>query len=86
MLQDVQDRTVAILAEELATYTGESVTNAIATALRERLQRVKSEGRVAPHSLPEVLLRIGQECAALPVIDNRTADEILGYNELGLPA
>jgi uncharacterized protein (DUF433 family) len=31
------------------------------------------------------LLRIGRECAALPVLDNRPATEILGYDELGLP-
>ena len=37
-------------------------------------------------SIQQELLRIGRECAALPVIDPRPADEILGYDEVGLPA
>ncbi len=32
------------------------------------------------------IFRIGAECAALPVLDDRTADEILGYDSDGLPS
>jgi len=71
------------LAKELAKYTGESVAQAVIVALRERLEREKRRGQP---SLAEELVRIGKECAALPVLDNRTADEILGYDENGLPA
>ena len=85
MLPTTQDNTVQLLAEELAIYTGESVTNAVAIALRERLQRVKVERKADP-PLHQVLLRIGRECADLPVLDSRSPDAIVGYNELGLPA
>ena len=71
------------LAIELSRYTGESVTQAVIVALCERLEREKRRGQP---SLAEELVRIGKECAALPVLDNRTADEILGYDENGLPA
>jgi antitoxin VapB len=69
------------LAKELARYTGESVTQAVIVALRERLEREKRRGQP---SLAEELMRIGKECAALPVLDPRTPDEILGYDENGL--
>jgi antitoxin VapB len=70
------------LARELARTTGESITQAVILALRERLER--EQGRQQP-SLAEELVRIGKECAALPVLDGRTADELLGYDEEGLP-
>lgn len=71
------------LAKELTRYTGETVTQAVITALRERLDREKRKQR---SSLAEELMRMGQECAALPVLDRRRADEILGYGESGLAA
>jgi antitoxin VapB len=73
------------LAHELASYTGETVTQAVVNALRERLEREK-EKQSPPLSLKEELLRIGQECAALPLLDQRSPEEILGYNEHGVPA
>lgn len=71
------------LANELTRYTGESVAQAVIVALRERLEREK---RRHQPSLAEELVRISKECAALPVLDGRAADEILGYDERGLPA
>ena len=73
------------LARELSQYTGESVTQAVLTALRERLEREKEKLSQA-ESLKEELLRIGQERAALPELDQRTPEEIIGYNEQGIPA
>ncbi|MFN8469931.1 MAG: type II toxin-antitoxin system VapB family antitoxin [Caldilineaceae bacterium] len=70
-------------ADHLAKYIGESVANAVIVALRERLERKKRRGQP---TLAEELVRIGKECAALPALDNRTADEILGYDDNGLPA
>ena len=73
------------LAHELISYTGETVTQAVVNALRERLEREK-EKQSSPLSLRKELLRIGQECAALPLLDQRSPEEILGYNEHGVPA
>jgi antitoxin VapB len=47
------------------------------------LQRVRRDK--AGRSLAADLLKIGARCAALPDLDTRTADEILGYDEHGLP-
>ena len=70
------------LAHELISYTGETITQTVLTALWERLEREKEkQGR--PVSLKEAMLRIGQECASLPILDNRCPEEILGYNKKG---
>lgn len=73
------------LARAISVYTGETVAQATVIALRERLERERSK-RLSPRLLKENLLRIGRECAALPLLDRRTPDEILGYDEKGLPA
>jgi len=71
------------LAAELARVTGETKTEAVTKALRDRLGRVKRD-RVE-RSLKDELLAIANRCAALPVLDPRTPDEIIGYDENGLP-
>jgi antitoxin VapB len=71
------------LAREVAARTGETLTTAIVVALRERLARLKGRGRRRP--LRDELRDIGRRCAALPTVDNRPADEILGYDAKGLP-
>jgi antitoxin VapB len=71
------------LACTLAKLTGESLTEAVVKALRERLQRESGESRGT--DLAEELMEIGRRCAALPVLDPRSPEEILGYDENGLP-
>jgi antitoxin VapB len=71
------------LARELARSTGEGLTEAVIKALRERLARQR--GRKSARRLSEELRAIGERCAALPVLDERTPEEILGYDEHGLP-
>ncbi len=71
------------LARALSEKTGETITEAVIRALQERLAR--EEGRSRVPSLKEELLAIGKRCAALPDHDTRPPDEILGYNEIGVP-
>ncbi|HEX4955514.1 MAG TPA: type II toxin-antitoxin system VapB family antitoxin [Thermoanaerobaculia bacterium] len=72
-----------LLARELAAVTGESLTDAVLNALKERLRRLR--GRPTAPRLQDELAAIRKRCAALPVLDSRSADEILGYDEHGLP-
>jgi antitoxin VapB len=72
------------LAAELAKRTGETKTEAVTKALRDRLARVRRER--SGRRLADELEEIAKHCASLPVLDNRTADEILGYGEDGLPS
>lgn len=83
MALNIKDPATEKTVRELAEATGESVTAAVHQAARERLARVRRirSGR----SLKDEILEIGRRCAALPVLDPRTPDEILGYDENGLP-
>ncbi|HXV93222.1 MAG TPA: type II toxin-antitoxin system VapB family antitoxin [Pseudonocardia sp.] len=71
------------LARELAAETGESLTEAVVISLRERLDR--QQARHGP-GVGDRLRRLQEEAAALPVLDDRHPDEIVGYDDSGLPA
>jgi antitoxin VapB len=71
------------LAHELAGLTGETLTAAVTTALRERLERLQQTKRGA---LSDRLLKIGKDCAAHlqePFLSVDHGD--LLYDERGLP-
>jgi antitoxin VapB len=71
------------LAAALAKLTGETKTDAVMKALRERLERMhkaRPKRRIA-----DELDEIGLHCAALAVRDVRCADEIIDYDDAGIP-
>jgi antitoxin VapB len=70
------------LASELADLTGESLTSAVTLALRERLARERRRRR--PDRIVATLMKIGSRYAAL-ADTGRSPEEILGYDEQGLP-
>ncbi len=70
------------LARELASTTGESLTDAVLLALQERLERERRHRRPR---IGDRLRRLAKETSALPVVDHRHPDEILGYDDDGLP-
>jgi alkanesulfonate monooxygenase SsuD/methylene tetrahydromethanopterin reductase-like flavin-dependent oxidoreductase (luciferase family) len=79
---NIKDPATEKSVRELAAATGESVTTAVRRAAEERLDRVR-RNRISG-SLAAELLEIGRRCAALPELDGRSADEILGYDERGV--
>ncbi|HEU0052018.1 MAG TPA: type II toxin-antitoxin system VapB family antitoxin [Longimicrobium sp.] len=72
------------LAQELAKATGESLTEAVTTALRARLDAVRRQRE--RKLIATDVAAIQAFVASLPDRDRRTDDEILGYDEFGLPA
>jgi antitoxin VapB len=69
------------LAAQIARKTGESMTEAVTVALRERLARLEQ-----PDALAEDLLAIGKDCAARLKEPWRSIDHgALLYDDLGLP-
>jgi len=72
------------LARELAETTGEGITEAVLNALRERLARLKKR-HLRGRPLSDELRAIGERVAAMPILDPRSPEEILDYDERGLP-
>jgi antitoxin VapB len=83
MALSIKSQETERLAREIAAKTGESLTGAIQTALEERLERLKHQRRskILATQLEDILRRVDQ----LPILDSRPADEIVGYDEQGLP-
>jgi antitoxin VapB len=78
----IKDREADRLIRQLAARTGESITEAVKKAVGERLEKTP----LSPSEIAERKRRINALLAkadAMPITDNRSADEILGYNEFG---
>ena len=83
MALNIRNPEAEALAADLARLTGETKTAAVTKALREQLGRLRRDRSGV--GLADRLVAIGKECAALPVLDDRAPEEILGYDEEGLP-
>jgi antitoxin VapB len=83
MALSIKSQETERLAREIAAKTGESLTGAIQKALAERLERLKHQRRskILATQLEDILRRVDQ----LPILDSRPADEIVGYDDQGLP-
>ena len=82
MALNIKDAETDKLARRLANATGESVTVAVRNALREKIERLPKRAGLSRF---DELMAIGRRCSALKDIDPRSPDEILGYDEDGLP-
>jgi antitoxin VapB len=83
MALSVKDPEADRLAREIADRTGETLTGAIVVALRERLARLKARRR--RRRLSDELREIAERVAALPRLDDRSDEDIIGYDKDGLP-
>lgn len=81
----IEDPHVERLARDLAASRGLSV----AEVVRQALEAWQRQGLPAAEDdapdLEATLLRIAAEYRTLPKLDSRSDDEILGYDETGLP-
>jgi antitoxin VapB len=85
MALSLKDPETDSLARQVASLTGETLTEAVRTSLAERLARERLK-RGRPADLDDELQAIFQRLDALPDLDPRPADEIIGYDENGLPS
>jgi antitoxin VapB len=83
MALNIRNSETEKLAEALAKLTGETKTEAVTKALRDRLVRVRRER--ARRRLADEIDAIARHCASLPVLDTRSAEAIIGYDERGVP-
>lgn len=81
---NIKDAEAHAFAAELARRTGHSLTQVVKEALRERLDRERSR-RTGTSRLVERVMERARRASSRPVLDARTPDEILGYDESGVP-
>jgi antitoxin VapB len=81
---NIKDPDTHALAKRLASLTGESMTKAVKRAIEQRLAQVETARAGVP--LADELDHIALHCAGLPRLDRRSAEEIIGYDDRGLPA
>ena len=82
MSLDINSARIAQLASELAAATGEDPEGAVISALEEKLSRIPQPAVVHGGDDIDALF---EHLARMPVRDARSPDEILGYDENGLP-
>lgn len=83
MALNIKDPETDRLARALAAATGESITVAARVALAERLARVRARGNsTATAANLDAIIRRGR---ARAVLDDRSLDDLMGYDEHGLP-
>jgi len=73
------------LAKELAEATDRSLTDAVTSALREALRSERGRNTEDEALRLAEVAEIQRLVASLPDRDTRSAEEILGYDALGLP-
>jgi antitoxin VapB len=84
MSLSIDNPEAAKLARELAELEGKSQEDAVIEALRNQLARQSRREPRDTEAIYAKLREISQRNAALPVLDNRSPEEIL-YNDEGLP-
>lgn len=83
MSLNIKNEEAERLARLVAREADETVTEAVAQALRERLARLRAR-RSADLQLDGVL-ELARLCSRLPDLDHRSPEQILGYDEHGAP-
>jgi antitoxin VapB len=83
MALNIKNEETHRLAQVLAEETGETLTEAVTVAVRERLESLHRRHR--RHEVVRSVQEIQEFVLRIPDRDRRSAEEILGYDEYGLP-
>ncbi len=84
MVLSIKDPEADRLARAVAAETGESLTQAVVKALRDRLENERRKSRDV-ESLVADAMEIGRHYVTQSLLDKRTADDIIGYDQHGIP-
>ncbi len=85
MALSLKDAETDSLARQVARLTGETLTETVRGALRLRLRHEQLRRGERPWD-DAAIDAIIERFNALPILDHRTDDQILGYDENGLPS
>lgn len=85
MALNIKNAETEKLARELARRRGEGITEALTNVLRKEVERERRKPRrESSEEFHRRIQQIVEEFNRLPVLDDRSPDEIIGYNEQGL--
>ena len=84
MVLSIKDPEADRLARAVAAETGELLTQAVVKALRDRLENERRKSRDV-ESLVADAMEIGRHYVTQPLLDKRTADDIISYDQHGIP-
>ncbi len=92
MVLNIKNPEAERLARELAARTGETITETVVKALRERLRHENARtgialpGRaLAGRSLKDEIMAISRRASRLPRRSGKTPEEIIDYDKRGVP-
>lgn len=85
MGMSIRNPEVERLARTLADRRGVSMTEVIRQALEHEMAREAVLPSPKDGVRLQRMLEIARGAARLPILDNRSEDEILGYDERGIP-
>jgi antitoxin VapB len=83
MTLNIENPRAEQLAHQLASEFGEDLTQAVIIALEERLERLRTQ-KPCPDIFQEIM-NISKRCSSLPNQDSRSSEDILKYNQIGIP-
>lgn len=81
MALNIKDPEADRLARQVAEMTGETITGAVVTALKEKLAR-EQRRQADTEVLVDDVLRVARSLASLPMRDQRSDEAILGFDAM----
>jgi antitoxin VapB len=81
----IKRRSAAAKIRKLAKRTGETLTDAVERSVEERLERLAPRRRKKGYVDHEKLAEVLKYFDSLPIDDPRSHEEIIGYDEHGVP-
>lgn len=87
MALNIKNAETERLARELARRRKRGITEVVTEALRKEIERERRKpGPGARESFVRKLREIGERASRYPVIDPRSEDDLLGYDDMIAPA
>ncbi len=77
-----------VLASRVAKKRGVSIEQAVEEAIAESARKaglLEENAKLSPEQVIQALDELSRRHVARPVLDTRSIDEIIGYDEFGVP-
>jgi antitoxin VapB len=82
----IKNAEVERMVREIASTRGVSMTEALRQVLAEEVERQRAARQAEIEARVAAVMAIAREVAAMPEVGDMTDDEVLGYDEDGIPS